>query len=77
MSDKSSTFAPEIGNGCKHSSGEADGAPLGSDLEGIAGRKTHTADVRTERATPLPISGVALSLLYYAQQVRRILANHL
>ena len=59
MSKKSSTFALEIGKTLiiDHSAGETDGATLGSDLEGLAGSKTHTASARGKRESVLPISG--------------------
>ena len=65
MSDKSSTFAPEIGKVLiLTSSGETDKATQGCDFGGITGRKTHTAGVRKKSEEPLPISGFSLFVLY-------------
>lgn len=58
MSDKSSTFAPEIGKGrIDYSAPETYRATLGSDPRGIRRSKTHTASVRKKKRGALPISG--------------------
>ena len=53
MSDKSSTFAPEIGKGrIDYSAPETYRATLGSDPGGIRRSKTHTASAREKREEP-------------------------
>lgn len=65
MSNKSSTFAPEIGiDMLTTCSGKTDVATQGCDLEGIAGAKTHTASAREKREDGQPISPFSLFVLY-------------